>query len=608
MSESKVLYRVRMEEPSSHYFKVEMTIRETPEDMLELKLPTWLPGAYLINDFSANIESFQAFTSRGENLKWIKSDKLTWQVHTEKGQSVLIKYNVYGFQLEDDASYLSDEFAILNPGTVCLVAMPHMEDSCELKLDLPDDWSKVSTGMTCVNRDERLYQADDYHELMDCPMLIGNHFTDVFEVDGIPHEVAIEGRGNLDVQAFVDDLRKITEVEIQMMKHVPYKRYVYLFLLSNKAAGLEHRNSTLIFENRFNFKPRDTYVETLSIFSHELFHAWNVKALRPVPLIKPNYFVETYTGLLWFSEGFTNYYHHQFLMRAEILSLKKYLDAVATTVLRYRRTPGHEFQSAYEGSWDAWIKYYKGNENTNNSAISYYLKGSLIAFFLDLIIIKETEGKMRLDDLMRDLYMNKFVKAETGFTYTDVIEAASRLTGKDMTGFFRSTVESRSDLPFESYFEQVGLELKSDLDPEEKKDDDTSQAKGYLGIRTHERDHRLWVWMVNRNSPARESGMQPRDEILAINGFRMLTTKALDAQLVNMVPGESCEFTLSRFGEIKTVTVTLDNPIPGKYRLIPRKDTNHEARCMFKHWTGFDFSEIQDASEKTAETECVTQN
>ncbi len=601
MKEIKVFYQLSMVLPRTHNIHVKMAIPAAPADEIELKMPTWLPGAYKLNDFAKNVESFRAQTAQEISLSWKKTDKQTWLVHCRAGDEVYIHYDVYAFMLEDDSSYLSEKFGIINPGTVCLAVKPYLNEACSLEVILPESWHKISTGLEKTDQHGNHYSAQDYHELMDCPLMVGNHRTEYFDVEGITHEVAIEGQGNINVEKFVADLEKISRVEFQMMTHVPFRRYVYQLLITEKDAGLEHRNSTLIFVKRFDFE-KSKYNDTLTIFSHELFHAWNVKALKPRELVAPDYFTETYTDLLWVSEGFTNYYHLQFLLRAGILTVKEYLEEVAKTITRYRKTPGHRYQSASEASYDAWIKYYRWNENTDNSAISYYLKGSLIALFLDVIIMKETDGKNRMDDLIRGLYFDHYVNQYDGFTYDDVVSLASSLAGKNLSGFFKSTVNGRTDLPFEDYFQMLGLTLKAKETVNEPK-------KGYLGIRIYNAEGSLWVRVVDRESPAQRGGLQPKDEILAVDLIRVTSKSEFDSRLGEMEPGRTLEFTISRQGEIQTILVQLGDHIPEKLTLESDPNASEEARKLFRIWTGHEFQSIQSpkATEST-QTECVSAN
>ncbi len=588
MTDSNVNYTINLNEPKTHYIKVDIEIPSAPAEAIDLKLPTWLPGAYKLGEFSANIEQFKATNGEVEPVKWRKIDKLTWQVSAKPGQKVRISYNVYAFQLADDASYLCDDFAIVNPGTVCLAVIPFMESPCTLKVMLPEQWKRISTGMPQKNDSMSTFLAKDYHQLMDCPMLIGNHLHHTFEVNGIPHEVAIEGKGNIDVDEFLKDLERITESEIEMMQHVPYDRYVYLLLITDRDAGLEHCNSTLIFERRDSFKPRKKYTTMISIFSHELYHAWNVKALRPRELVNPDYFTETYTDLLWVSEGFTNYYHFLFLLRPGVMNLKEYIESVAFQVTRYRRFPGYEYQSTAEASFDAWIKYYRMNENSPNSTISYYLKGSIIAFFLDLEIMEATNGEKRLDDMMRDLYQEHYVKKFDGFTYSDVVKTAEKYVGRNCEDFFRKYVYGTTDMPFEEYFLKVGLDLKTPAP------DDEDMKKGNLGLRLRMKEHRPYVWIVRRNSAAQKAGIQPNDEIVALDGLRVFSSDDVVKQLGFKNPDDTVEVTLARNEELKTVTAKLAAPTPVKYTASPVKEPTQKQKELFRLWTGHELDELKD--------------
>jgi predicted metalloprotease with PDZ domain len=590
MCDAKVKYTIYLDQPRTRYVHVEIAIPEAPSDTIDLKLPTWLPGAYKLSEFSANIEQFKASNGTDQPVQWRKIDKLTWRVMAKPDQPVKITYKVYAFQLADDASYLCDDFAIINPGTICLAVIPFMELSCSIRAVIPENWARISTGLQVIDESNRCFYAENYHQLMDCPMLMGNHFLHEFMVQDIPHQVAIEGKGNLDRAAFLEDLEKISKSIITMMQHIPYNRYVFLFLITDRDAGLEHCNSTLIFERRFQFKPRKTYINMISIFSHELYHAWNVKALRPKELVNPNYFTETYTDLLWVSEGFTNYYHFQFLLRPGIMTPKEYIEAVTFQVTRYRRFPGYEYQSTAEASFDAWIKYYRMNENTPNSTISYYLKGSIIAFFLDLDILEATDGAHRLDDVMRDLYQDHYVKKFDGFTFHDVVRATERYVGKKLEAFFQKYVYEATDMPFEAYFLKAGLVLKV---PEP---DDEEMEKGNLGLRLKMHEHRPYVSIVRRNSAAQAAGILPNDEIIALDGLRVFSSDDLVNRLEFMKPGETVEITLARNEELKTVRAVLAQPTPVKYTVKPVQDPTVKQKRLFVLWTGHEFDTFYSKS------------
>ena len=589
-----VFYEISILQPETHYMNVKIHIPEVPGDQFELKLPSWLPGAYLISDFSKTIENFSAVMMDGHPLRWSKTDKLTWSVKGKSGEAAIISYDVYAYSLADDACYTSAEYAVINPGASLMAVVPYFNEPSRLKIKMTENWARVTTGMTAVDGLDNTFQAADYHELIDCPLMAGNHLLRTFDIDGIPHDVVIEGEGNLDVDEFVEDLRKISRVEIDMMKHVPYQRYVFFLLITDIDAGLEHRNSTLIFTKRNDFKPRKKYLETITIFSHELFHAWNVKALRPKELIVPDYYSETYTDLLWFCEGFTNYYHEVFLHRAGIATCKDYLGRLAKTFHRYRMTPGRDYQSAAEGSFDAWIKYYQPNENSNNTTMSYYLKGSLIAFILDISIIEHSQGKYNLDNVMRELYVEKYVAEESGFTFDDVKMMVNKYSGQNLDALFTALVEETGDMPFEEYLQRVALKLEPVYGT---KDNDQDPEGGYLGAYLRENNQKVYARIVSRNGPAYHAGMSAGDEIIGMNGYRIDGKSDLESRIGNCSPGDSVELMLSQRGKLNTVKVTLEKLPPKEYSLKPDLQAGEEEKSRFQTWCGAKFECILEKTE-----------
>ncbi|MBN1356026.1 M61 family metallopeptidase [bacterium] len=577
-----VHYAIDIPDPDKPYLHITLTVRDCPAGGFDLKLPTWLPGAYRINDFSKNIEDLRVRTDSGRSCPVRKTDKQTWHVEPETGGTITVTYRLYAFLLQDDGNFVTGDFAVLNPSSALLAAVPHMKSPCTLEVILPPRWKRISTGLEPVVGRETVFAADDYHHLADSPLLVGNHEIHRFDIDGIPHEIAIEGRYRFDSETFLSDIEKIARVELEMMEHAPYGRYIFLVLITDRDAGLEHRNSTLIFCRHSDFRPRETYLEAITIFAHELFHAWNVKALVPDVYVEPDYFTESYSDLLWFSEGITNYYHYQFMRRAGVLTGQDYLKKLGKVIHRYSRVPGRHFQSASEASFDAWIKYYQHDENTNNSTVSYYLKGSLVAMLLDLELIGLTGGQRRLDDLMRILYRNRIRNGSRGFSYGDVKAAASEAAGKSMDEFFERFVEGTGDLPYDDYFKIVGLKVVPEKEPVEE----TGYPGGYLGAAAAEKDSRLLTQVILREGPAFTAGLKPEDELIAVDGYRMVKKTDLDGYLNTSVPGQTVRLTISRRGELRDVPVTLGEVPPKGYRLEAVENVDETARRQFEIWCG----------------------
>lgn len=595
-----VLYTISIPDPRNHYFHVIIEINEIIGSMINLKMPTWLPGAYKLNDFARDIEEFKACDPDGKTVTWRKTDKQTWTINVPPEQALRVEYDVYAFTLEDDASYVCEEFSVFNPGASVLMVEPFAENPCQITIVLPSVWQHATTGLTRIGTGQTFF-AKDYHELMDCPFMFGNHDIKTFHARGIPHELVIEGRANIDLDTFINDLQKIAEVEIDMMQHVPYQRYVFFMLLTDKDAGLEHRNSTLIFCKHHDFKPRENYILTISIFAHELFHAWNVKALRPVELIHPDYFSETYTRGLWFSEGFTNYYHYVFLRRAGVITNDEYLDTLAKLIHKYRLIPGRNFQSASDASYDAWIKYYRQDENSNNAEISYYLKGSHIALLLDIIIQTETRGQRSLDDLMRALYQNKYLEQEIGFTNDDVAKAASESCGKDLTSFFALSLDSTGDMPFEEHLGMAGIELIEKAKNGESKAHDV--IPGWLGARVRELNYRVLTAFVRRDGPAQAAGLQAEDEIIAIDRFRIKTSSEFDSTLKQYPENSTITLTIARREQLKEIDVTLGRPEREGYEFKPAKESTELQALVFTGIMGSKYSDFLQKHEiKDSET------
>ncbi|HET7826641.1 MAG TPA: M61 family peptidase, partial [Anaeromyxobacter sp.] len=442
-------YRLSMPEPHTHLLHVD-TFVDAPGAQVELALPVWTPGSYLVREYARHVEGVAAEDGAGRLLPVERVDKHRFLVRTGGAARAVLRWRVYANELSVRTCHVDGTHGYVNGAAVFPFARGREREPHVLEVAAPAGW-RVSTALPGGPAE---FTARDYDELADSPLEIGTHRTLRFTAHGKPHEVAVWGRGNLDEARLVEDARKVVEALGALMGGLPYDRYVFIVHLSDKRrGGLEHAASTTLHVSRSGFFPRKTYEETLGLLAHEFFHVWNVKRLRPAAFIPFDYGREQYTRLLWWFEGATSYYEQVALARTGIQPPKRWLEALGQALTTLERSPGARKTSVEESSFLAWVKLYRPDENTRNSTISYYLKGELVAFALDLALRRAGRS---LDELLRALYARH---AEGGVPEDGVEVVAAELLGADAARrFFDRFV--RGTEPLELDLDVVGLRLR----------------------------------------------------------------------------------------------------------------------------------------------------
>jgi len=519
-----VHYRVDILDPHTHLLHVTLRI-DRPAARQRVSLPVWIPGSYLVREFSQHLQELTAERQgRAAALKQI--DKNTWEAPVGSG-ALTLRYAVYAFDASVRTAYLDAARGFFNPTSVCLRVHGQEKAPHQLELVTPPharDW-QVATGLEAVKVKRNgfgLYQAADYDELADCPVEMGAFWSGSFKVRGVPHRLVVSSAGPwVDFSRLLRDTQAICETEIAFWhgskEPVPFKRYVFMLNASQDGyGGLEHRNSTALIcqqadlprlpetgvDAASNAKPRasDGYTTLLGLISHEYFHTWNVKRLRPKEFARYDYDHENYTPLLWFFEGFTSYYDDLFLLRAGLIDANNYLLLLGKTINQVLQTPGRQVQSVAQASFDAWIKYYRVQENTPNATVSYYTKGALVALCLDLTL--RAEGHTTLDAVMRELYR----RCDGGpMSEADVAAVLKQLGKRSYATELAAWVHGTSDLPLQALLERHGLQWQQDLAPLAQR----------LGLRVTENGS-LLLKNVLRGSVAEAAGLAAGDEWLAV--------------------------------------------------------------------------------------------
>jgi predicted metalloprotease with PDZ domain len=562
-----------MERPSTHYFDVEINVDDLDKDELRAVMPVWTPGSYLVREFSKNVLDFRAYSKQGKPLQVEKVAKNIWEISIAKEKSVRINYSVYAFEIGTSISYFDENRATINGAGIFCYLEGMQNQSIELEIIPDKNFRRISTALKKGKR-KNSFVADNYDVLVDSPMEVGNHAVYHFTVKGRPHEVALYGSGNLDVKMFIDDVKKIVEAAGSVFGEYPYSNYVFLtHLLSEKGGGLEHLNSTLIRLQRWSFKPRSEYLKQLTLIAHEFFHLWNVKRLRPEPLTTYDYTKENYTKLLWVSEGITSYYENEILRRAKICSIEEFLDTLLEDIETLEGVPGRRVQSLEEASFDAWIKYYRQDENFPNSSVSYYAKGAVVGWMLDMEIKKNTSHRKALDDVLRLLYKEAYQKGKA-FSEDEFESACEKISGAKMESFFEDHVRGTKDIDYNKWFGLAGLRIK----PAKK------NGSGFLGVRVRSQEGKLLVSNVMKGSPAEVAGVSANDEIIAFNGFRV-DEKNLQNRIAE-VPAKVIPVLVARGEAVHSLDVEIGQQPNLRFWFERISNATKEQKEFFEKWLG----------------------
>ena len=583
-AEAKISYQVSFSEPQAHYTDVEMKISGLRQKTVDVKMPVWAPGSYLVREFAKNVEGFSA--SGNGALKSQKISKNTWRIEAGNSNTITVNYRVYAFEISVRTSFVDVAHAFLSPTGIFMYVDGLIDHPSTVTIKPYKGWTKISTGLEAVKGKQNTFFAPNFDVLYDSPIEIGNHDTFEFTASGVKHEVAMYGGGNYDKNRLAADMTKIIEAETAIFGENPNKRYVFIVHnFQSGGGGLEHLNSTVLGAKRTGYTDEETYKGFLSLVAHEYFHLWNVKRLRPKALGPFDYDNENYTTNLWVSEGFTAYYDNLMLRRTGFYSPERYLQILSGDIGTVENQPGNKIQPVSEASFDAWIKYYRPNENSRNSTISYYTKGAIIGMLLDLEIIAATKGSKSLDDVLKAMYDEYYKKQERGFTDAEFKAMAEKIAGKSLDKIYNDYVNGTQPINYNTHLGPAGVYLINE----------TAANRPYLGVSTQIRDGKLTITSVARGSAAWNDGLNVNDEIIAVDGYR--TTGAhdsavrmsdLDRAISIKKVGEKTDILISRDGILQTVEVILTPNPNTRYRLEIDPNANPEQVALRNKWLKID--------------------
>jgi predicted metalloprotease with PDZ domain len=567
-----IRYTVSFPAPHTHYLEVEASYPTEGRSSIDLMMAVWTPGSYLIREYARHVEGVTAASPSRAPLSVEKTRKNRWRVTTNGARIVSLRYRVYAHEMSVRTNWVDGELAMINgaPTFITLLETPSRR-AHEVRIVLPRTWTGSFSGMT-KGAAENTYVAPDYDTLVDSPILAGSPSVYPFTVRGTPHYlVNFRERGSWNGPEAARDLAQVAEAAARFWGDVPFDRYFFFNVIGSAVNGLEHKNSTVMNVPFDANKSRDGYLEWLSLASHEYFHAWNGKRLRPVELGPFDYENEVYTRSLWFVEGLTDYYADLLLVRAGVSTRGEYLAALSVQIRALQSTPGRLEQPVESASYDAWIKYYRTDENTPNTAISYYVKGAVIGFLLDARIRSATGGRKSLDDVMR-LMRSRFA-GDKGFSPEDVRSVVVELAGAPHAAATRAwlarALETTAELDHTGALEWFGLRMTAPA----------ASPRAYLGVTTRVENGKTVVTGIRRGSPAAAAGLSLLDVVVAING-ETLPAGELARRLEQMSPGSKITLAIERRDQPRTIEVALATD-PGhccEISVSPAAPRAHSAR------------------------------
>lgn len=553
-------YQLTPKNPQAHLFGVVLELETPDPDGQRLELPAWIPGSYMIRDFARHVVSIEAVGPHGP-VTVFKLDKQTWQCAPTEGP-LRVTYEVHAWDPSVRAAALDVHGGFCNGTSVFMRPLGQADGPFEVVLEragCPQEWQAV-TAMPVIAADDAgfgRYWAADYDELIDHPIHYGDSLILEFTVADTPHRAVLPAGTRVDSERLCRDLATVCEHHAGMFGELPCDQYIFfMHLVASGYGGLEHRASTVLDVPRASLplpddaRDRDAYQELLGLCSHEYFHLWNVKRIRPAVFVAPDLSREVHTTQLWAFEGITSYYDDLGLCRCGVLSCDAWLDYLARTITRVHRGAGRFRQTLAESSFDAWTRFYKADENAHNAIVSYYAKGALVALALDLTLRYRTDGRCSLDDVMRALWQRHGRTGE-GVAEDGIERLAAELSGLDLGGFFDVALRSTQDLELGKLLKPFGVDLLWDV-PEPGGDFSPNLGAAFRDDNGFPR-----LQQVHEGRAAQRAGLAPGDLLLAVDGVHRPTT-SLATWLKRLPAGEPLPVQVLRGDRLYSFTLVLD--------------------------------------------------
>ncbi len=575
-AQPKLHYTLSMTNPSSHMFEVQMNISNlsTGDETLELEMGAWRTGRYIILDFAGGVSSFDAKDPRGNALPWKKTDKQTWSVTKEEQTSVIVTYKVYANEFDLRTRGLNDEHAFIDPVAVFMYLKENADIPLSLSINPYGTWH-ITTGLDQLKGRPFTYQAPSFEYFADCPIEIGNHKDHEFEHAGKKHVWMMAGKATYDIDRIIADTRKIIDENLKFWGRLPYERYIFMLHISpGSGGGTEHLNSTIMGTRPFTFQNDRSYRGFLGLISHEYFHTWNVKQLRPAGITPYDFSKENYSEEWWLAEGGTSFFDELILLRAGFGDDDEYVRGLGRDIEQDRQRPGNAKQSVTESSFDAWVKFWKQHENAYNTDSDYYGKGKLATMLLNLEVLKMSDGQRSLEDVMKAMF-ERFPVFEKGYTVKDLQKVCKEFAGGSLEQFFKDYIYGVKPYPWEEALAVAGLKVTA-------KDE---EPKATLGVWMGDVDGGIRVRGVVEGSAAYRAGLSVGDVIVALNGYKVGPSD-INARVGEAKPGDRMTFTLFRDGMLRTIDATLmSDPVPS-YSVSRIADPTDAQKRSYEKWLG----------------------
>jgi predicted metalloprotease with PDZ domain len=576
-SQVKINFEVSFKEPQAHYAEVEMNMAGiASKNYVDVKMPVWTPGSYLVREFAKSVENFGA-TVAGKSVKTEKITKNTWRVYHAKANNLKINYRVYAFEISVRTAFIDASHAFLSPANIFMYPAGMIKTPSTVKIIPFGNWNKVNTGLEPLAGQKFTYTAPDFDILYDSPIEVGTQDVFEFTAAGVKHEVAMYGGGNYDKERLKVDMAKVVEQSTAIYGENPNKHYT--FIVHNYAqggGGLEHLNSTVLGATRNAYTSERAYNGFLSLVAHEYFHLWNVKRLRPIALGPFDYDNENYTTNLWIAEGFTSYYENKIMLRAGFGTPESFVTDLSGALGTVINTPGSKVQSAAASSFDAWIIGYRPNENSKNNSISYYGKGEVVGLLMDLAIANATKGEKSLDDVMKAMYeQGKTLKR--GYTDAEFKAMVEKISGVSFTNFWAKYVNGTDDIEYAKYLAYAGVDIVNENE---------GKNTPYLGVTTVRGASKVLVASVTRGSGAWNGGINVNDEIVAIDGVPAEMMIERMTQITGKNVGDVIKVSVVRDGLKKELDVTLTASDVVKFKTNLNPNATPLQLAVRKRWMG----------------------
>ena len=568
----EINYKLRMSKPQSHYFEVEMELSNFSEKEINIKMPVWAPGSYLVREFSRNVDLVKAVDQNGDALLVSKKSKNAWSINRGKAKKIRINYSVYAFELSVRTSFLDLTHGFVSGSGVFMFVDNHLSRKGTLEIFPYKTFKTISTALPkhaegLAADGSEVFAFENYDQLVDCPIEIGNQEVFDFMAAGVKHTVAIYGEGNFVVDQLKKDMAKIVETATDVFGENPNKNYTFIIHnVVDGQGGLEHANSTTLSVNRWTYTG-SKYLGFLSLVAHEYFHLWNVKRIRPIELGPFNYDQENYTSLLWVMEGFTSYYDELLLLRAGYYSKEEYLSKLQGSLNYVEGSVGARVQPVAHASFDAWIKAYRPNENSGNTTMTYYTRGQLLAALIDAKIVAKYKGEKCLDHFLQVLYAKFHKKLNRGFSELEFKQELENFLGENLDTFFAKYIHGTEVGPYAAVFTEVGVEVES-----------MSVNKPSFGASFRQDNGKLIVRGIRAGSAAEIAGLSVNDEVVGCNGYRA-NQKDVEELLGTLEQGDKINLLVSRDDVLMEISANMAlylkpqfllkfNPSPGKKKLL----------------------------------------